>query len=757
MKRIFSLTALLLCVIMTLSAVGVSVSAVDFTGDDLIVIVLDPGHGTAGEPNEYNQSEGSYNMRTARYIKAALDKNNSFVVYMTNEAASVDLSHYERAIFADSVNADLMISVHYNSSPNPDLNGMEAWSSVIPKFDTAALANMCVEYGVAAVPALLNGGVNQRKDNAGFYWNEQYQWDIEGDPSSGVLSDYYGIITWGIKFGVPTFILEEIYLSNEHDRALATDANIKLIAEAQAQAIIDYYTGHAHTYGDVQTDIPLSCITKGKQSEHCTECGHRRNVSAIADAPDAEAHFYRPVIASDPDGAWTCVYTHSLINKAKLEHEHHTGGGMQGVTPPNDTNNSPDEPEPPEGEEHVHDFEVTGGFERQFAVLTCTDCGEKKRIEPLSTYDCEANGHLLMAYSLFDGFEALTAEDTVVSCEIDGKKFSFCMACGAEEYDVTPAYGHDYTVVNEVGATCETIGKVEKLCNICAKVVIEDIPAVGHNFERETEVSCAEEGKQTDRCTACGKENVVSLPPAEHKYESSVKSEATANEDGVREYVCSECGHSYTEPIPAKGNGGLSLPEGIDLPLPIIAFIIVVILLVAAVIILPVVIRKKRDGEQVTVEAMDFTTTGVIDTEEKAEDGDAETDAIPVAVDLDPIEHNDSEGDTDEDGDIAAVIFSEEDFIPEDEVLVAEMSAEDAEQIVIADDVEFVIDDELVAEESAEDEMDSLVLEVIPETANALEEPEKACDHVTLGDIDLSDVSSEAGDAPSEEDLEASK
>ena len=712
MKRIFSLTALLLCFVTLLSSMGIVASAAEFTGDDRIVIVLDPGHGTAGEPSEYNYSEGSYNMRTAKYMKAALEANSSFVVYLTNEASNVDLSHYERAVFADSVNADLMISVHYNSSPNPDLCGMEAWSSVIPKFDTAAIAKMCVDYGVAAVPALYNGGVNQRKDNAGFYWDEEYQWDIEGASYSGVLSDYYGIITWGLKFGVPTFILEEMYLSSEYDRALASDANIKAIAEAQAQAIIDYYTAHTHTYGEVQTDIPLSCITPGKQSEHCTVCGHRRNITTVADAPDATAHFYRPVDVNDPDGAWTCVYTHSLINKAKLTHEHHTGDSLSGVTlPPYNATApvtptepvTPDEPTP-EVEEHVHDYKVTSGYERQYAILTC-ECGAKNRIEPLSIYDCEAGGHLLMPYSLFDGFEALTAEDTVVSCEVDGKKFSFCLACGAEEYDVTPAYGHDYKVVNEVAPTCEELGKIEKHCETCAKRIVEDVPVVGHTFVNETiPADCENEGKQIERCVTCNKENAVSIPVSGHLYQAKVTTEPSAVGDGERESTCTVCGDSYTESIPSKGVGAMQLSIPIDLPLPIIAFIVLIILLVAAVIVVPVIIRRRRaaevDEEDIPIEAMDFKAEDVkLDEERKDADADAD-ESVDLIVTDEAVEPQDLMPDefTDENGVVAEII-------PEIAQVIVTEEAEDIDPDQIAIPVE---EPEENGDEAREEALDAL-------------------------------------------------
>lgn len=605
MKRLFSLTALILCIVMMLSLMPLGVSAAEFAGDDRIVIVLDPGHGTAGPANEYNFSEGAFNMRTARYMKAALEANSSFVVYMTNEAENVNLSFYERVSMADSVNADLIISVHYNASEaNVELRGMEAWASVLPKFAMDDLATMCIEYATAAVPEIPGRGVYHRKDSAGFYWNETYQWDVQGDASSGVLSDHYSMITYGAKFGIPTFIIEELFLTNPADVALATDANIKAVAEAQAQAIIDYYTGHEHTYGELQTDIPLSCVSAGKQSRHCTVCGHRKDVSTVADTPDPDGHFYQPVDMNDLKGAWYCVYTRSLKEKAKLNIEEHTGDSLEGIdmptpVPPAEALPTPPVAEPPStpptGEDgHEHKYKITGGFEvtggrTGLAVYTCSVCGHKYSETLYATYDCEKNGHVLMPYSLVgweylpEGF-VLPYVDVATTCEGEGKKYSFCMVCSYAGDDIEAPFGHTLEEINRVEPTCKDEGTVEYNCTVCNKRVAEKIPAIGHDMKVVEEIAATsdKEGKRVESCSVCGHTETVVIPmlPVDVTEPADVETTEASTAVTVEE------------------------EKKIDLPLPVIAVIVLVILFVAAILIVPVIIRRRK--ATIVPEVMDF-------------------------------------------------------------------------------------------------------------------------------------------------------
>jgi len=143
---------------------------------------------------------------------------------------------------------------------------------------------------------LRNKGCFQQYDHGStlYYWSDKCQWDIPGDSSVGGLSDYFGIITWAAKFGFPGIIIEHAYLSNPNDLAIVDkEENLRKMGEADAEAIINYYTGHDHSYASEYTlDYPVSCFSAGKQSMHCTVCGHRKDVRSAASAPDPEKHLW---------------------------------------------------------------------------------------------------------------------------------------------------------------------------------------------------------------------------------------------------------------------------------------------------------------------------------------------------------------------------------------------------------------------------------------------------------------------------------
>ncbi len=602
MKKLVSL--LTVCVILFgLLCVHIPAAyGAEFTGENRIVLVLDPGHGQADTTTTFNQTEAQYNLLVSKYIKEALDQNGSFVTYLTHEDNSTDPSLYERAIFADSVNADLIISIHFNSTENSETRGIEAWASVIDKFDLSSLAALCIDYATQALPELpVNGfnngsetGVYRRKDNAGYYWDAEHQWDIQGDPTSGVLSDYYGIITWGAKYGIPAFILEEMYLSNEEDSVIAKqEENLQRIAQAEAQAIIDYYTGHTHDYGDTQTDVPLTCITAGKQSEHCTLCGHRKNVRSIANAPDPNAHFYRYSDAGE-SGTWTCVYTHSLINKAKIPHEDHSGTGErtgQVVNPVADNAVLPVPPfseEPPASEDNEeqeqtapeHNYRVTDGLQATYgapgwATFVCTDCGDTYRVEfEHGKYNCKRDGHIPYPDDEFTNTEP--------TCTEPGVEHYFCLACW-EEYTVElRAKGHTYETLSETPATCDKDGTRDVRCTVCGFTQTQTLSATGHDYVLTTVApTCTENGFEQSVCSVCGDEIKKEIPATGHAYRITKSVEPGLLTAGKTVYTCSLCGNSYTETLKRL------------VPLPIIAVVVAVVLIILVCLGISIFGRRK--------------------------------------------------------------------------------------------------------------------------------------------------------------------
>ena len=287
LKRTF---AIILCLVALSAAICGSVGA---DGEEKIVVVLDPGHGGKDVGSVGDKYEEYYNLKVAEYCAEKLRENGSFNVYLTRETEDEGPSLLERAVFADEVNADILVSMHFNGNTDTDMNGAYIYSSVLERFDLSALAESTLSK-LAAATDVEPRKCLRTKDDAGYYWDEARQWDVQSEEYGPLLSDYYGIITWAAKFGFPSMIIEHAFVTNEDDaKIINDDENLKKMGEADANALIEYFTAHEHVYGaEPVVDQPVSCVSAGKRSYHCTVCGHRKNVETIADAPDPEAHFW---------------------------------------------------------------------------------------------------------------------------------------------------------------------------------------------------------------------------------------------------------------------------------------------------------------------------------------------------------------------------------------------------------------------------------------------------------------------------------
>ena len=128
---------------------------------DEITIVIDPGHGGADLDEEaqagaiYSDSliEKDVDLITAKALYDELSQYPNLNVYMTRfDDTSVGLK--ERVDFAESVGADLMISVHYNASLYHIFYGSEIYISAFGScYTTGCGVGSCimkrwVDYGL---------------------------------------------------------------------------------------------------------------------------------------------------------------------------------------------------------------------------------------------------------------------------------------------------------------------------------------------------------------------------------------------------------------------------------------------------------------------------------------------------------------------------------------------------------------------------------------------------------------------------------
>lgn len=190
--------------------------------NDKLVIVLDPGHGGENEGLVHRGLvEKDMNLVTATAMRDELLQYDNAEVYITNPEKA-DMSLKERAQYADSVGADILISLHFNMSENHSMFGSEVW---IP-----------------------SKGLNNSKMHAlGDCFMEQF--DEMGFTLRGVKTrlndngkDYYGILRESTALGIPSILVEHGYADHLRDFDRVNDeADWKALGRSDATAVAKYF------------------------------------------------------------------------------------------------------------------------------------------------------------------------------------------------------------------------------------------------------------------------------------------------------------------------------------------------------------------------------------------------------------------------------------------------------------------------------------------------------------------------------------
>ncbi|HUC93911.1 MAG TPA: N-acetylmuramoyl-L-alanine amidase [Paenibacillus sp.] len=174
------------------------------------LIVVDPGHG-GSDPGMIGKTfetlEKKLNLKTSFYLKDALEARGARVVMTRTDDAKTELS--ERVRIGDSLRADALVSIHYNSSENK--------ASGLLTFYYADKDEQLAR----AIESQLSKGIG-------------------GLQSNGVAYGDYHILRENDR---PAALVELGYLSNPKDEGIVVDASYqKLAAEAVAQGLADYFT-----------------------------------------------------------------------------------------------------------------------------------------------------------------------------------------------------------------------------------------------------------------------------------------------------------------------------------------------------------------------------------------------------------------------------------------------------------------------------------------------------------------------------------
>ena len=212
------------------------------------------------------------------------------------------------------------------------------------------------------------------------------------------------------------------------------------------------------------------------------------------------------------------------------------------------------------------------------ALTSCVDQPEEPDVpaahvhsfvETVVAPTCSAHGYTLKQcqgceYVMYDGFvdpDGVTHSFEEVSiteptCKNYGYVTNKCVWCALETYDIiNPRHTFGDWFVS-VDPACESEGVERRECIACDDDSIFEeraIPATGHTHEGTvTPPSCLEDGYTTYVCH-CGDTYVADATDATgHSFgDWATTSEPTCDVDGVEERVCSSCGASETNPIPA--------------------------------------------------------------------------------------------------------------------------------------------------------------------------------------------------------------
>jgi len=258
------------------------------------LICLDPGHGGSnpGAVNEaYDLREAEINLDVAFYLQTLFEGEGAAVAMTRTE--DVDKSNRDRYTYCNNVGADLLISVHTNSSTDPTIDGaMQLYFHSEDEVLARAI------HGVL-YPAL-------KADVSGTFTDfglEKF--------ASGVL----------LKSDMPSVIVEPVLMSNawEAEQLLTTIASCgdtscrrKQIGHAVFDGVLTYYAGSAPAPTPTPSTEPGGVLHVAAIDVYGSTKGRNVFVTtdvAIADANDAPVDNADVTVEiAQPDGSVATEY-----------------------------------------------------------------------------------------------------------------------------------------------------------------------------------------------------------------------------------------------------------------------------------------------------------------------------------------------------------------------------------------------------------------------------------------------------------------
>lgn len=269
----------------TASATGVSVAK---NASGALVIALDPGHGgsDSGAIGVGSNYEKTCTWKIAQACKSELSTYKNVQVVLTrseNECPSLE----QRVKNAVAQGADVVVSIHINAGGG---RGAEVWVPYDTSYNNSTHA-VGEELGnriltELAKLGLYNRGVKTRIDRGSGDPDSdesKYGYDTDGDGKVDTDGDYYGIIRYARKSGIPGIIIEHAFIDNasDYNSFLSSDTKLAELGIADAQGIANAY-GLEVDSGDDSTK-PLYRLYNPYSGEHfyTSSANERRELSKI--------------------------------------------------------------------------------------------------------------------------------------------------------------------------------------------------------------------------------------------------------------------------------------------------------------------------------------------------------------------------------------------------------------------------------------------------------------------------------------------
>lgn len=237
------------------------------------VVVLDPGHG-GGEAGAWAKHNGitykeeEINWKISNYTMQELQKAGNIEVHLTRSYHQ-RMGLRDRVEVAKSLEADLLVSQHINSSPSASPRG----ASVMISRGTYRpyLAKKEKKFGSYIMEELGNLGIHRRFPETG---GMEYRMSENNSryPNGG-LRDYYGIVASSVEMDLPGVIIEHAFISSPMDAKefLSSDAKLRRLAKADARAILRY----CKTLPQEEIPTPQPDPEPGKKNGWYKENGHQ--------------------------------------------------------------------------------------------------------------------------------------------------------------------------------------------------------------------------------------------------------------------------------------------------------------------------------------------------------------------------------------------------------------------------------------------------------------------------------------------------